>query len=122
MVQGMGLENIHQVDSGLRRAYIILVVASEECATTFTLILLVLRIDIAHADGSLHVPVLAQWKRIAIGDAASGIPAHVAVVLQRREHAEGEVDALHTVFSAQCVDTDEVSPAWDGRTSNGVRD
>lgn len=102
-------EGIDQVDGRFGGTEVVAVGVFESRSAGGAAVLLVVYIEIAHSDGQFQAPPAVQQPVVAVADAASGSPSLVAVVFQRGEEAEGEVDAAGVELSAQGVDAPEVA-------------
>lgn len=109
---GDGLERIDKAEGCLGGAYVVLVGGVELLAAVAALEGFVLDVVVAHADGGLEVPVLAQHPLVSGRDAAAEEPAFVAVVLEPVPDAEGDVDAGDVELAAHQVRAEE--PAVEG--------
>ena len=79
------------------------VVASAEFAAGSAVVTVVVRIDITHADGSFQIPAFAQNPLVSVGDAETGGPPLITVILhvlfqKRNAHA---ADVVLTVTGMQ---------------------
>ena len=72
-------EEIDSAHGGLRRPEVMLPHGVDPPAATRARVRVRLQVKIAHADGGLHVPMLAQYPVVAVADAHAGAPALVTL-------------------------------------------
>ena len=93
---------VYQGDARLGRAEIMLVLVALELAASGTLVLVVLRVDVAQTDRGFEVPAFTQNPRVAIRQSETRSPALITVILRglalkRDSHATDVVERVTAV-------------------------
>ena len=88
---GRGLEEIAERKCGLGEAEVVLALVGADGAAVGTGIDLVVEVEPSGAEGALEVPVLGDGPVVAVGEAESGTPPLLALVVGGEEFDVGDV-------------------------------
>ena len=110
-------ENIDEIDSSFGGADVVGVALIDFGAAVDTLVLLVIDVVVAETDGGFDVPMAVENPAVSVGNAASGKPTFVAIVLHvvpqgedGRLNAHGVVDPAHEVETKEMTVEDVAKP------------
>ena len=111
----MVLEVVYQVDGCLRGSQVVAVSLLQRVSAVQAAVFLVVYVEVAHGQAELHAPTPVEQQVVAVGQAGAHGPTLVAVVVQRRQDAQGQVYPSCIELSAQGLYANHVSHEYFAR-------